>query len=376
MMIKNCCLIDMAGRWKEICDIEIKNGVFTRIGKDLPCCDDEEIFDANGRIVTPGFVDPHCMVGVMNQVYRFERNDANEEAGPTLPQMRALDAINLADEGFDMMRSGGVTTAVTGPGNSNLIGGTFAAIKTGGGNFSSRIMKEEIAFHFVLTNDPRQHYGKKGKSPSTRMGSAALIREALNRAKIYYEGCKSEKKPGFDLKLHSLMRVFDGMLVKFTAVTETDIRTAIRIAEEFSLNYTIDVAYDALIMIDELRENKTRCIIGPLYGGGISADTEQRCLENAPVLENSGLDYALMGGHPMLNGGLVPAYLTLLHKFGMSQKAVLEGLSIKAAQSVGLDDQVGSIEVGKDADLLVWSGEPLDYYSEIDLMLIRGITVK
>ena len=375
MIVRNCRLIDMAGKWEESCDVEIRNGIFGRIGKDLPA-DGQEIFDANGRIVTPGFVDPHCMVGVRSQVFRFERNDADETTGPLQPQMRAIDAINLMDEGFAMLRSGGVTTAVTGPGTENLIGGTFAAIKTGGKGFSQRIVCEEIAYHFVLTNEPRQQYGKKGKSPATRMGSAALIREELMRAKLYRERSKSENKPMFDLGMESLMRVFDGMLVKFTAVSQTDIRTAVRIAEEFGLNYTVDVAYDALIMAEELKAHGTRCVIGSLYGGGVSADTRQRCLENGAVLEKSGLTYALMSGHPALNGELVPAYLALLHKYGMSRRAALEGMTIRAAEAIDLSARVGSIETGKDADLLVWSGDPLDYYSEIDLMLINGVKVK
>ena len=372
MLIKNCCLIDMAENYKQPRDILIAGGTISKVGAALAPSDDGVVIDANGRIVTPGFVDPHCMVGVMNQIHRFERNDANEESGPSVPQMRALDAINLDDEGFVMMRAGGITTAVTGPGSNNLIGGTFAAIKTGGKNFGSRILVDELAFHFVLSSEPRNVFGKKGKSPSTRMGSAAVIREELIKARFYREQLASGKKPGFDMKLNSLMRVFDGMLVKFSAISEGDIRTAVRIAEEFGLNYTIDLAFDAIKMSKELAASNTRCIIGSLYGGGASVETSERKLENAAVLESLDFEYALMCGHPMLNGQLAPQYLTLLNKFGMSQKAALEGLTINAAKLAGIADRVGSIEPGKDADLLIWSGDPFDYYSDIDFMLIDG----
>ncbi|MEA4920094.1 MAG: amidohydrolase family protein [Clostridiaceae bacterium] len=372
MLIRDCLLIDMSGCFKEPRDIRIENGVFAEIGRGLEPLESEEVIEAGGRIVTPGFVDPHCMVGLMNQVYRFDRNDANEESGPSVPQMRAIDAINLWDEGFEMMRLGGVTTAVTGPGGNNLIGGTYVAVKTGGESFESRVISTEAAFHFVLTSEPRQVFGKKGKSPSTRMGSAAIIRGELYKAKYYREKRQEDKKATFDIKYESLMRVFDGMLVKFSAISESDIRTAVRIAEEFGLNYTVDMAYDAAVMADWLIEHGTRCIIGSLYGGGPTAETSQRMLENGAVIEKSGLDYALMLGHPMFNGQLAPQYLTLLHKYGMSQKAALEGLTIKAARLAGIDSKVGSVESGKDADLLLWSGDPFDYYSDIDIMLIDG----
>ena len=187
LIIRNCNLINMAGIYEEKKDLVVENG------KILDICDNavskynvgHVSIDACGHYVTPGFVEPHCQLGVREQVFRFEGDDSDESTDPILPQLRALDAINPADEGFQMALAGGVTTAVTCPGDANLIGGTCAAIKTSGKTVSEMTMVPELAFHMCLTDDVRTTYSSK-RAPKTRLASAALIREALMKAKNYH----------------------------------------------------------------------------------------------------------------------------------------------------------------------------------------------
>lgn len=372
MIIKNGIVITMAGIVEAKKDIAVENGKIIAIQDYIAPAGEEEIIDAEGRIVMPGFVEPHTTLGLDNQVFRFDKADANEESDPILPQLRAIDAIDMDDEGFAMARAGGITSVVAGPGMSNLIGGTFCAFKTGGESFSERILREEVGFHFVLSSEPRKKYGAKKQSPDTRMGSAALIREILYKAHNYDMRIKSGEKPPFDMKLSSLSRVFNGMSVKFSAYQENDIRTAIRIGKEFNLNYTIDFCYDVLKIKNELKANDVRVIIGPLFGRGNSVEMQGKSLGLAKQLGETGLNYCLMTGHPSINGELAGVYLSLLHKNGMSRMDALRGLTIQSAKIAGIADRVGSLEIGKDADIVIWNGDPLDYYASVHTMLING----
>ncbi|MGC6177451.1 amidohydrolase family protein [Lacrimispora sp. 38-1] len=372
MIIKNGTILSMAGIEEERKDILIKNGTIFSIKDHINPANEEDVIDAEGRIVMPGFVEPHTTMGVNNQVFRFDKMDANEESDPLMPQLRAIDAIDVEDEGFAMARRGGITSVVTGPGMSDLIGGTFCAFKTGGSSFSERIIREEVCYHFVLSSEPRKKYGSKKKSPETRMGSVALIREMLYKAQIYDKRIRAGEKLPYDIKSASLSRVFHGLLVKFSACQENDIRAAIRIGKEFNLKYTIDFGYDAMKLQEELKKEQIPVIIGPLLGKGYQAETQGKDLSMAKQLDKSGLNYCLMTGHPLVNGELTGAYLALLHKYGMSRREVLEGLTIRAAKLSGINDRVGSLEVNKDADIVIWNGDPLDYYASVHTMIING----
>lgn len=381
LIIRNCNLINMAGIYEEKKDLVAENG------KILDICDDAEskygkehtVIDACGCYVTPGFVEPHCQLGVREQIYRFEGDDADETTDPILPQLRALDAINPSDEGFQMALAGGVTTAVTCPGNANLIGGTCAAVKTAGKTVSELVMVPELAFLMCLTDTVKNTYEGK-RSPKTRLASAALIREALIKAKNYHTLWKRAQEdpkyepPKFDMKLHSLMRVFDGMPVKITAKRSHDITTAIRIAEEFGLNYTLEDATESWLIPEVLKKHNVKCVVGPSYG---EKNNENRYRDPivGSVLEQNEIPFAASTGHPDMNIDLAAIQLTLMYKKGLSPKAALEAATINAARFCGLEQRVGSLEPGKDADIVIWDGYPLDYYSSAATVLIEGKVV-
>lgn len=372
LIIRDCNLISMAGIYEEKKDIVIQDGKITDIldSAALAQYPGAEIIDARGLIVTPGLVEPHCQLGVVEQVFRFEGNDGDEIGGPILPQLRALDAINPEDEGFEMAIRGGITTAVTGPGNSNLIGGTCAAVKMKGRTVDDIVLKEEAAFQFVLGGAPKAAYGSK--SVKTRMGEAALIRETLLKAQEYRRLVKAGKNPKFDMKNASLMRVFDGMLVKFNAHQAYDIMTAVRIAEEFGLNYTIDKASEAYLITDQLKAHHVRIIVGPSYGSKGNHEVRKRDSIIGAKLEQAGIPFAVSTGHPEMNAEFAMVQLAMMYKKGLSRKRALEAVTIDAARLCGIEDRVGSIEIGKDADIVIWDGEPLDYYTSPKTVLIDG----
>lgn len=374
LIIKRCNLIDMAGIYEEIRDIRVEEGKIVEIAKDIDPerYKDAKIIDANNNLVTPGIVEPHSEMGVREQIYRHEGNDSNEVTDPILPQLRAIDAINSTDEGIRVARESGVTTVVAGPGDSNLIGGTFAAFKTYGSTIDQMVIEDEIAFKVSLGNTPKKAYGNRDMMPKTRMASAAMIREAFIKAKEYHRRYHSDNPPKFDMKMHSLMRIYDGMLVKFTAHQAYDIVTAIRLGEEFNLNYTVDKCSEAYLIADELKEFNPKLVIGPAYGGKRDHEIRNRDTIIGSVMEKSGLNFCISTGHPTVDISMTMVQTIMMHKKGLSRKIALEAMTINAANMVGLGDRIGSIEVGKDADIVIWDGEPLDYYTSPKMVIIDG----
>ncbi len=374
LIIKRCNLIDMVGIYEETRDIRVEDGKIVEIAKNIDPkrYKDAKIIDAENNFVTPGIVEPHSEMGVREQIYRHEGNDSNEVTDPILPQLRAIDAINPTDEGIRVARESGVTTVVAGPGDSNLIGGTFAAFKTYGSTINQMVIEDEIAFKISLGNTPKKAYGSRDMMPKTRMASAAMIREAFIKAKEYHRQYHSENPPKFDMKMHSLMRIYDGMLVKFTAHQAYDIVTAIRLGEEFNLNYTVDKCSEAYLIADELKEFYPKLVIGPAYGGKRDHEIRNRDTIIGAVMEQNGLDFCISTGHPTVDISMTMVQTIMMHKKGLSRKTALEAMTINAANMVGLGDRIGSIEVGKDADIVIWNGEPLDYYTSPNTVIIDG----
>lgn len=375
MIIKNAVLISMNGIYRECMDIAVRDGKIAGISREISPEIGESVIDANHAVVTPGFVEADCLAGTRSQVFRKDNNDA-ADAEPLSPQLRAVDALDFSDEAFSMARRGGVTTVVSSPAGKMLIGGTCAAVKTGGTGYADRILKEEAAFQFSLTKAPRNRFGAKGRSPLTRMGSAAMIRNMLGQA----AGYRKEETPGTararKLDLMSLSRVFDGFPVKIVACQTQDIMTAVRIGEEFGLNYIITGGYDAAAACSHLERWDIRFITGPLYGGGKSKEEENRKLSLAGEMEKMGIPMAVSTGHPSMNLELFACQLALLHREGMGEREALKAATIVPAKFLGLDHRIGSIEEGKDADLVIWNGEPLDFYGSVRTMVINGEIVE
>lgn len=371
MIIKNCMLIDGADIFEEKKDIRIAEGKIKEVADCLEPEEGEEVLDALNAIVTPGIVEPSCQLGINSQVHRFEENDGDDE-NPIMPELRAYDALNFEDEGFEMALRAGVTSVVTGPGDANLIGGTCAAVKTAGDSREKRIIKPEAAYRFVLASGPRKKYGSKNKSPQTRLASAAMIREILLKAKEYARKEKAGEKQEYRMELAALSRVFDGMPVQMVAMKANDMETAIRIGEEFGLNYVLTMAYDAYTVIKDLDRKDFRFVIGPLYGTSFSEEKKGQSLALGAVLEREGIHAAISTGHPSMCLEILQTQLILMTDRGLSREEAIKGVTAYPAAYLGLDSRIGTLEPGKDADLVIWDGDPLQYDGGVKAVFIDG----
>ena len=382
LLVKNCNLIDMAGIYEEKRDLLIDGTKILRVDQEIPAEEGWEVIDAAGRLVTPGIVDSHAHIGLSPTAVAGGM-DGNEYTNPTTPGLRGFDALDPADPAFAVALKNGVTTVVTGPGSANVIGGTFSAIKTYGRTLDEGVICPEIAMKTALGENPKFAYGKnRGMAPSTRMMSAALFREQLMKAKEYREKWLAHKAKldageeaeafAYDLGMHSLMRVFDGMLVKIHCHQADDIMTAIRISEEFGLRYTLDHCTEGYLIADKLKEHNCKVIIGPIFGGKSKFELKHKSMKAAGILEQAGIEFSVMTDNPVIPMEGLLTQLALLHKFGMSRKMALRAVTINAANNTDIGDRVGSLEPGKDADLVIWNVDPLDTMSEAGIVIVDG----
>ncbi len=377
LIVKNCNLMNMAGIDKEPYDLAMENGIFTQIAPNITPGPGDQVVDAQSKLVTPGFIEPHCHLGMSS----LDDSDINDITNPLHPALRAIDAIDIHSQDFDDALKTGVTTLAVGPGSSNLIGGTFAAIKSGGATAKEKILKEELCIKMALGENPKNNYKKMNRTPSTRMGEAALIRDALYRAREYrnrwlkhQEKLQEGTPDGFayDLGMHSLMRVFDGFPVKIHAHTEGDIRMAIRIIQEFQLNGSIEHCTEGQFMTDELLAAGIPVIIGPTVGGKSKLELGRKQLETPGILERAGVFFSLT-----TDSGVIPItqllmQVSVLIAHGLSEETAYKCVTIRAAKVLGLDDRLGSIEVGKDADLVIWNYPPFTTQAQAGVVIIGG----
>lgn len=373
-LIKNALLVSAAEVNYEKRDILIDEGKIVEIAETIE--KDCEVIDAEGKMVTPGLIDPHCHVGLWEEGIGFEGSDGNEMTDPATPHMRGIDAIYPLDESFDDAIANGVTAVAAGPGSANVIGGTFAVLKTFGDNVEEMVVKEEVAMKMALGENPKRVYNSKNVLPSTRMGSAAVMRAELRKAKDYHEKMKNAKedkdKPSFDAKMDSLSRVFDGMLVKIHAHRTDDIQTAIRIGKEFGLNYTIEHCTEAHLMVDDLLKDNVRCIIGPTWGNKSKYELKNKSWVTAGVLEKAGVEFAIMTDAPVIPISETRIQTGIMIREGLSELHAIKAMTINAARLNDVDDRLGSIEVGKDADIVIWGGNPFEIMTKPDYVFIDG----
>jgi imidazolonepropionase-like amidohydrolase len=362
LYIKNGYIKTMAGPDIENGAILIDdNGKIAAVGADIPCPEGAQVIDAEGRLVTPGCVDAHCHIGLDNQGMGWEGRDYNEIVDPITPQMRAIDSINPMDEAFGLGLQGGVTTVCTGPGSANVVGGTFVAMKLAGKRVDNMIVKEPLAMKCAFGENPKRCYGQGSKkAPMTRMGTAALLRELLFKTRRYMEDKEAGKNPGFDFKLESMIPVMKGELpLKAHAHRHDDILTSIRIAKEFGVKLTLDHCTDGALIADELAKEGLPAFVGPTFGGKSKIELINKSFDTPKVLREAGVDIAIITDAPVIPIQYLPMCAGLAHNAGLDYEESWKAITSAAAKLTGIGDRVGSLEVGKDGDVVIWTADPM-----------------
>lgn len=380
LLLKNGNVMTMAGP-AFVGDVAIENGKIVAVGQSLSYSD-AEVRDVTGMTVMPGIVDPHCHIGMWEDAMGFEGADGNECTNPITPELRAIDAINPYDRCFEEAAAGGVTTCVTGPGSANVIGGQFVAIKTYGDSVEDMVLRFPVAVKAAFGENPKRVYNGKNQTPSTRMATAALMRKALIEAQEYNEKLERgkadpEKMPERNLGKEILARVIRRELpMKIHAHRADDILTAIRICREFKLRYTLDHCTEGYLITDKLIEALSEdcegIIVGPLLTDRSKIELKNLSFKAPKVLEQAGIEYAMMTDHPVTPEQYLPICTAVAVREGASEEGALKAITINAAKITGIADRVGSIEVGKDADIAVFSGHPFDFRSRCVLTLVNG----
>lgn len=365
--------------------VAARDGKITAVGpmSALPVGADGPVIDAAGGHIVPGFVDAHCHLGMFGNGLGFEADDGNESTDPCTPHLRAIDAVNPLDRYFQEAREGGVTTVLTGPGSANPIAGQFAALKTDGRWVDEMILRAPVSMKFALGENPKSVYNERKETPVTRMATAAIIRENLSKALEYMDKqSKAENDPDmdmpdFDAKLEALVGVLRGELpVHCHAHRADDIATAVRICREFGLRLVVVHGTEGHLISELLARENIPVITGPCLTDRCKPELMNQTIENPALLSRAGVKVAICTDHPETPIQYLPLCAAIAVRAGMDEEEALAAITINPAVIAGLEKRVGSLAVGKDADVVVTSRHPLDWKSRVEAVFIGGKQVK
>jgi imidazolonepropionase-like amidohydrolase len=363
--------------------VVIRDGVIEAVGAadQVQVPDDATVIDASGKWVLPGFIESHGHVGIHEEANGPAGDDTNEMTTPNTAAVRAIDAVNIDDEGFRDALSGGVTSVVVKPGSGNPIGGQTVAIKTWGGRtIDEQVIREAVSVKSALGENPKRVYGAKNVTPSTRLGVAMIIREAFVAAQNYRNQRDSAQKEGKpfdrDLAKETLVRVLDGELAWDQHThRHDDIATALRLADEFGYRLVINHGTEAHKIADILAERDIPVIFGPMFTSRSKVELRDRAIANLAILAAAGVRVAITTDHPVVPINFLVYQAALAVKDGLPRQTALEALTVNPAAFLRLDNRVGSLTPGLDGDVVVWSGDPLDVNSRAERVLISGTEV-
>ena len=385
MRILNGVVHTMAGPVIPHGYVEVENGKIRAVGEmsARTAAAAGPVYDAGGGHILPGFIDAHCHLGMFGNALGFEADDGNESTDPCTPQLRAIDAINPQDRCFREAREGGVTTVLTGPGSANPIAGQFAAIKTDGRWVDEMVLRAPAAMKMALGENPKTVYNERKETPITRMATAAVIRQELSKTLEYMD--KQDKAdaeedtdaPDYDAKLEALIPVLRGELpVHIHAHRADDIATAVRICREFSLKYVIVHGTEGHLLPELLAAEGAGVITGPSLTDRSKPELANLTIENPAILARAGVPVAICTDHPVIPIQYLPICAALAVRGGLEPEEALAAITIHPARLAGLDKRVGSLEPGKDADIVVTTGHPLDWNGKVRYVFIGGKQVK
>lgn len=373
MLIRNATIYTAVAPEPFVGDVRVCNGKILAVGPNLEA-PGEPVVDAAGLNLYPGFVEAHGHIGLDGYGVGFEGKDYNEMNDPVVPQLRAIDGIEPRDPALLQAAQGGVTTLCTGPGSANVLGGTFAAIKTVGIRVDDMLLKADAAMKCAFGENPKRCYREKGIS--TRMTTAGKLREMLLRAKDYRRRMEEGRDPAFDIKLEALLPVLTGeMPLKAHAHQLNDLFTAIRIAKEFDVKLTLEHCTEGHLAPELLAAEGYPMAVGPSLTHASKFELRNKTFETPGALARAGGHVSIITDSPVIPQQYLPLCAGLAIRSGMDPYAALRAITICPAEHIGVADRVGSIEVGKDADLVLCRGNVMDVESEIQCVLIEGCAV-
>ena len=362
-------------------DILLADGKIAAIGTDLTAPADAVIFDADGLDVFPGFVDAHTHIGLDGYGIGYEGCDYNEMNDIWTPQLRAIDGINPRDPSLADARRAGVTCVCTGPGSANVLGGTFLAMKTVGERVDNMIVRDPVAMKCAFGENPKRCY--RDKCDSTRMSTAAFLRGALMQARDY--GARKQaangdvtKMPAYNQKLEALLPVLAREIpLKAHAHQANDIFTALRIAREFNLRLTLEHVTEGHLIADELaKEKDVPMAVGPSLTFASKFELQNKSWETPGVLANAGCHVSIITDNSVIPQQYLPLCAGMAVKAGMDPFDALKAITINPAEHIGVADRVGSLEVGKDADVVITNGCPFEVMTEVRAVFIDGVRIE
>lgn len=357
--------------------ILIKDGKIAAVGETVEIPAYAEVLDATGQVVTPGLIDEHSHVGGWEEGLGWEGNDINESTDPCTPQLSILDGINPMDIGFADARKGGVTTVQTMPGSGNVIGGLMLAMKTSGTIVDKMVIKNPTGMKAALGENPKRNYGSQNKAPSTRMGMAAMLREHLLKAKQYVEKQeRSDRDWKYDEKLDNLALVIRKVIpLRVHCHRADDILTAIRIGKEFDINITLEHCTEGHKVADAIVKAGVPACVGPAVWQRAKVETKDISPTTPGVIAKAGGKVAIITDHNIVPQHYFRIAVGLVIREGMPEEEALKAVTINAAEIIGVAQRVGSLEAGKDADVVIWSGDPFEPLTHCLRTIIDGETV-
>ena len=370
MLFKNATIYTME-QDPFVGDFRIDKGVFTQVGKNLTPDVGEDVQDLNGLFVFPGLVESHCHLGMEETAIRFEGDDVNEITDPITPNMRGIDGCNPMDETVELALKGGVTTVAAGPGSANVLGGTFFAYKTKGNCIDEMTIQNPIAMKAAFGENPKRCY--QGKKIDTRMQISALLRETLEKTKEYLAKKEAGKDVAYDQKLEAMIPVVKKELpLKCHAHRADDILTAIRIAKEENIKITLDHVTDARCILPQIKESGFPCICGPALTHKSKFELANMSFETPNELYKAGILFSIITDSPVIPQQYLSLSAALAAKAGLPEYEAIKAITINPAKILGLDNRVGSIKVGKDADFVICTKNILDTQNEIQSVYVDG----
>ncbi len=369
----NGSIYPISGKPIEGGTIVVSQGKIQNLGVGIPVPTGALVKDVKGATILPGFVDEHTHIGMWPEWYGPAESDGNESSNPLTPEVRAIDSCWPEHSAFTDALSGGVTTIQVTPGSGNVIGGLMSVIKTAGKTVDEMMVREISGLKAALGENPKGSYGRDRKAPMTRMGIASILRGALLKAQNYAK----KKEPDTDLGLLNIMKVLNREIpLRIHAHRADDIVTAIRICEEFGLDYSIEHCTDGASIAEFLGKRGAKVNIGPTMGSRSKLETHNISFKTAGILAKAGCKVSIISDHPFHPIQFLSSAAALSWANGMEKEDALKAVTLTPAETLGISHRVGSLDVGKDADLVIWSGHPFKIRSRVQEVFIQGVKVR